>query len=151
MLVYKIEKEKYKNVFPPRGSLYSEGRWNRKDMWVVYTSESIALAKLEMLANSGSTLPTNRIVRSIEIKENAPIVEISTKDLPSNWAATPYPKNLASIIRKIIDSKSYVAAFVPSSQSQRERNFLLFPDFPEFDKYAKELDSEYEDFDPRLK
>ena len=151
MLVYKIEKKKYKNVFPARGSLYSEGRWSRKDMWVVYSSESIALAKLETLANSGSTLPRNRVVRTLEIKENAPMIEITAVDLPSNWAETPYPKNLASIIRKIINSGSYLGAIVPSSQSKREKNFLLFPDFPEFDKYVKELESEYEEFDPRLR
>ena len=118
MLVYKIEKKKYESIFPPRGSLYCDGRWSRKDMWVVYSSESIALAKLEILANTGSTLPKNRIVKIMEIEDNAPLVEITPEDLPSNWAETPYPKSLASIIRKIIGSGTYLGAIVPSSQSK---------------------------------
>jgi len=151
MLVYKIEKKKYESVFPSRGSLYCDGRWSRKDMWVVYSSESIALAKLETLANTGSTLPKNRIVKIMEIEDNAPMVEITPEDLPSNWAETPYPKTLASIIRKIIGSGTYLGAIVPSSQSKRERNLLLFPDFHEFNKYVKELESGEETFDTRLK
>ena len=151
MLVYKIEKAKYKDVFPPPGPLYSDGRWNRKYMWVVYTSESIALAKLETLANSGIKVPKNRILRIIEIKDDAPIIEVTTDDLPSNWAATPYPKGLANVISRIIESKSFVAAIVPSVQSQRERNILLFPDFPEFKVCVKEVETVQEYFDPRLK
>jgi len=79
------------------------------------------------------------------------MIEITAEDLTSNWAETPYPNTLASIIRKIINSGSYVGAIVPSSQSPGERNFLFFPDFPEFDKYVKELESYEESFDPRLK
>ncbi len=151
MLVYKIDKKKYKDVFPPRGSLHSDGRWSRRDMWVVYTSENIALAKLEALANSGRKIPKNRILRIINIKDDAPIIEITPDDLPSNWAATPYPKGLANIIRRIIESKSFVAAIVPSVQSKRERSMLLLPDFPEFEEHVQEEDTVDEYFDPRLK
>lgn len=151
MLVYRIEKSKYIDVFPPRGSLYSDGRWSRKGMWVVYTSANVALAKLEALANSGSKLPENRFLRIIEIKDDAPMVEITPDDLPSDWHRVPYPKSLATFIKGIIDSKLYVAALVPSVQSHKENNLLLFPDFPKFDQYVQPMDSEKEDFDPRLK
>lgn len=151
MLVYKIDKLKYSEFFPPRGSFYSSGRWSKQDMWVVYTSENIALAKLETLANTGQFIPKNRILRVIEIQDDAPIVNISTEDLPSNWSDVPYTDQLANSIREIIASKSYVAAIVPSVQSIRERNFLLFPDSPGFDKYVKQVEVIGEYFDRRLK
>ncbi|OEK00859.1 hypothetical protein BFP97_04755 [Roseivirga sp. 4D4] len=120
-------------------------------MWVVYTSENIALAKLETLANTGQFIPKNRVLRVIELKEDAPIVNISIEDLPDNWSDVPYSDQLANSIRKVIESKAYVAAIVPSVQSVRERNFLLFPDFPDFDKYVRQVEVIEEYFDRRLK
>lgn len=151
MQVFRIEKKAYVETFPPRGSLFAEGRWNKRGMWVIYTSETIALAKLETLANTGSTVPGNRVLRSIEIKDHAPVIEITPEDLPADWYQVPYPGELATIIKRIIDSKRYAAAIVPSAQSRREHNVLLFPDFPEFDRYVKQVSCEPEGFDARLK
>ncbi len=141
MLLYRIEKEKYLQVFPSRGSLFSEGKWNRKGVWVVYTSETVALAKLEALANSGSRLPDNRYLVTIELKDQAPVVQISVEDLPIDWFHIPYKKNLSHYIQQIIDSRLYVAAIVPSIQSPKEKNILLFPDYSKFDKYVKLVDT----------
>lgn len=151
MLMYRIEKAKYAAVFPPRGSLFSEGRWNRKGLWVVYTSETIALAKLEALANSGSKLPENRYLSTIEIDDQAPVVKINQKDLPADWHSVPYKKNLAQYTQQIIDSQSYAGAIVPSIHSPKEHNILLFPDYPEFNTYVRLISSEPEGFDARLK
>ncbi len=150
MLLYRIEKAKFQ-VFPSRGSLFSEGRWNRRGMWVVYTSETVALTKLEALANSGSRLPSNRYLITIEIDDKAPVVEISQEELPDDWYSIPYRKKLSNYIQQIIDSRMYVAAIVPSIQSPKEKNILLFPDYPKFDKYVKLVESEPELFDFRLK
>jgi RES domain-containing protein len=147
MLLYRIEKAKYLQVFPSRGSLFSEGRWNRKGMWVVYTSETVALAKLEALANSGSRLPSNRYLITIEIDDKAPVVEITQEELPDDWYSIPYRKKLSHYIQQILDSRMYVAAIVPSIQSTKEKNILLFPDYPKFDKYVKLVGNEPELFD----
>ena len=151
MLLYRIEKSKYKDTFPPRGSLFTEGRWSRRGMWVVYTSETVALAKLEALANSGSKLPDNRYLTTIELDDQAPVVDIAPETLPANWHRVPYPKHLAYIIKQLIADKSYVAALVPSIHSPHERNVLLFPDHPEFAQYVRLLKSEPVGFDSRLK
>ena len=151
MLVYRIEKAKYKDIFPTRGSLFAEGRWNRRGMWVVYTSETVALAKLEALANSGSKLPDNRYLTTIELDDQSPVVDISVESLPSSWNRVPYPKDLAYIIKQVIDEKQYAAALVPSIHSPMERNVLLFPDHPEFGQYVRLKGVEQERFDSRLK
>ena len=151
MLVYRIDKKKYKDTFPPKGSIYSEGRWNTKGIFVVYTSESVSLAKLETLANSGSKIPKNRALRIIEVADSSPLIQITVKDLPNDCQSIPSPKELSSIIKKIIDSGDYVGAIIPSVQSPWDNNVLLFPDFKDFRKYVKEMESEDEYFDPRLK
>lgn len=151
MHVYRIEKEKYKDTFPPRGSLFAEGRWNRKGMWVVYTSETVALAKLEALANSGAQLPANRYLSTIEIKDKAPVIQIKPEDLPVYWNQVPYSKTLSQYIQPIIESKEYVAVMVPSIHSPHEYNFLLLPDHPGYAQCIKLTKSEPLEFDKRLK
>ncbi len=151
MLLYRIEKQAYINIFPTRGSLFAEGRWNRRGMWVVYTSETVSLAKLEALANSGSKLPRNRYLSTIELDDQAPVVEILAESLPIYWNQVPYPRELAYIIKQVIEESAYVAALVPSIHSSMEVNVLLFPDHPEFDNYVKFIGAEPMDFDARLK
>lgn len=119
-------------------------------MWVIYSSESVALAKLETLANS-NFLPKNRYLSIIEVSDDAPLLEIKVKDLPSNWYAWPYPSRLADMIREIIDSDEYAGAIVPSAQSPRDSNILLFPDFSYFNDYVSEKERSDELFDERLK
>jgi RES domain-containing protein len=149
--LYRIEKQAYINTFPPRGSLFAEGRWNRRGMWVVYTSETVALAKLEALANSGSKLPDNRYLTTIDLNDQSPVVDIPMESLPSNWNKVPYPKDLAYVIKQVIDEKQYIAALAPSIHSPMERNVLLFPDNPEFGQYVKLVGTDPVSFDQRLK
>ena len=151
MYVYKIEKKKYKNTYPPRGSLFANGRWNTKDMWIVYTSENIALTKLEALANSGSQIPENRFLLTMEVSENAPLVEITVNDLPSNWSAVPYPRELSRMIKSIIDTGKFIGIIVPSVQSPQEKNIILLPSHPGFNEYVTKVDDTDVHFDPRLK
>lgn len=120
-------------------------------MWVVYTSETVALAKLEALANSGSRLPGNRCLLTIEIKDDAPVVEITPEDLLKDWHNVPFKKNLANYIQQIITSESYAAALIPSIHSPKECNILLLPDYAEFDQYVRLVSSEPEGFNARLK
>lgn len=151
MQVHRIEKKQHEDAYPPRGSLFANGRWSTKDMWVVYTSENIALAKLETLANCGPKTPENRFLLTFEIAEEAPLTEIMVEDLPSNWWQVPYPKELADMIREINTRREYVGVIVPSVQSSREKNILLLPDHPDFNKYVKKIEDSEENFDPRLK
>lgn len=151
MLVYRIEKKKHRDTWPPKGSLFANGRWNTRDMWVVYTSESIALAKLEALANCGPSIPENRFLLTLEVAEDSPMAEILSEDLPQDWWSVPYPRELSSIIKEIMNERKYVGVIVPSAQSPRERNLLLLPDHPDFNRYVTRKDDTDEFFDPRLK
>lgn len=150
MIVYRMEKEKYQDFWPSRGALYSEGRWNKPGQWIVYCSESIALCKLEVLANSGN-LPISRVVITVEIADNAPVYELTDDLMPALWYDVPYPDVLSEITGEFIKDNSYVAMKVPSAQSKREFNFLLNPAHEEFSKLVKVVSKEPESFDNRLK
>ncbi|GAB4240229.1 MAG: hypothetical protein Tsb0034_16610 [Ekhidna sp.] len=149
MLLYRIEKEIYRDQFPPIGSLYFDGRWHLTGMWVVYCSESIALAKLECLA-SATFLPDDRILKIIELKDTRNIKTIHRDELPSSWNDVGREINLAHITKKIM-KEGYLGMKVPSVLSPLEHNFLLFPEHPNFKKIVRHKETFNAYFDIRLK
>jgi len=143
MIIYRMEKES-------RGAIYSEGRWNKPGQWIVYCSVSIALCKLEILANSGN-LPISRVVISLEVADNAPVYELPEELMPPFWWGVPYPEVLSEITGEFLKDNTYAAMKVASAQSNREFNYLLNPSHPEFTNYVKVISTLPENFDPRLK
>lgn len=148
--VYRIEKNSRADLWPSQGALFSEGRWNRRGFWVIYTSESVSLAKLETLANAKS-LPVGRILLEIEIATNAPVVELKLAELPQNWMDIPYPTTLHQLTEELLAPGKSVALKVPSRQSPGEFNYLLYPLHPEFSKFIGLKGMFAIDFDHRLK
>ncbi|MEO1256331.1 MAG: RES family NAD+ phosphorylase, partial [Bacteroidota bacterium] len=130
MRLYRIEKEIYRDVFPPMGSLHFDGRWHTAGMWVVYCSESIALAKLECLA-SATFLPDERILKVIELKDIQEIKTVDRNELPTNWNNIGRERNLGFITKEIM-KEGFLGMKVPSVLSPLEHNFLLFPSHPRF-------------------
>ncbi len=149
MILYHLEKEKYREIWPPQGSLYGEGRWNKPGQWIIYTSPSIALAKLEILANE-PLLPDRRVCVTIEIDAQAEIYEINPNDLPEDWHAVPYPPYLHLFTKRSINQGNLLIK-VPSAQSWREFNYLINVRHPQFFDWVKVIDTHLELFDNRLK
>lgn len=149
MRLYRIEKEVYRDIFPPLGSLHFDGRWHKAGMWVVYCSESIALAKLECLA-SATFLPDGRILKIIEVEKNAHIKEIEREELSTNWNDVGRETNLSEITLKVMQ-EGFLGMRIPSVLSPLEYNFLLFPEHPDFKKYVKHEETYSAYFDVRLK
>ncbi|MBV6645327.1 MAG: RES domain-containing protein [Cyclobacteriaceae bacterium] len=149
MTLYHINKWKYRNIWPPEGSLFAEGRWNKPGQWIIYTSPTISLAKLEILANE-SMLPLQRICMTIAVDDSAEVYEIKATDLPQNWADSPYPKYLNQFTADFLQS-SHLILKVPSAQSPREHNYLLNVRHSDFLQLVHLQDISSEPFDPRLK
>ncbi len=149
MILYHLEKWKYKDVWPPEGTLHADGRWNIPGQWVVYTSPTISLAKLEILANE-TNLPIKRVCVTIEVPDTVDVYNISRKKLPFNWMSKPYPSALIALTTDFL-KKGKLIMQVPSAQSYTEYNYLLNVRHPEFYQLVKVLDVADESFDSRLK
>ncbi|MEQ9299355.1 MAG: RES family NAD+ phosphorylase [Cyclobacteriaceae bacterium] len=149
MILYHLDRYKYRDAWPPRGSLYGEGRWNRAGQWVIYCSPSIALAKLEILANE-SYLPVERVCMTIEVSGQPSVYKIKKKQLPNDWFAKPYPKFLHLMTRAFLES-DHLLMEVPSAQSHREHNYLIKVDHPRFNEDVRLINVLPEPFDDRLK
>ena len=153
MLVYRIDRKKYlKDTLKGIGaSMSSSFRWNSKHTRMVYTSESRALALLEITAhlNGVMEIPTDRYLVEIEIPDALKIQTLSIADLPKNWNAHPpsvFTQNLGdSFVQKL---KAPVLK-VPSSIVPQEFNLLINPYHPDALK-IEIISKERLAFDPRI-
>ena len=147
MILYHLDKWKYREIWPPEGTINAEGRWNYPGQWIIYSSPTVSLAKLEILANVN--LPIRRVCMTIEVKEKQKIFVVNLTDLPDNWMKKPHPHNLNKYTKEFLASDSILMK-VPSAQSYTEVNYLINVRHPKFGKLVKLIDVVEEPFDPRL-
>lgn len=148
MILYHLDKWKYREVWPPEGTLHAGGRWNKPGQWIIYASTVVSLTKLEILANE-SMIPVKRVCMTISV-EDPEVMEVLISDLPINWMEVPYPKGLLLLTTEFLKSKKLLLK-VPSAQSPREFNYLINARHPDFHKKVSLVSVDVEPFDPRLK
>jgi len=131
------------------GGLYASGRWHSKGTRILYFSEHISLAKLEILVNA-SFLPKNMCMLTIAVAENLEVEVVEKKELPKDWNEYPYNDELKRITNFWLNRKKSAILKVPSSQSDIEFNYLINPLHKDTTK-IKVIDKKKIDFDNRLK
>lgn len=127
MLVYRIGSHKRIQDLQGTGGLYVAGRWHQKGTRILYTSSSISLAKLEVLANSIGKIPRSLALITLEFPDNAPMKMITADQLPVNWHHYPYPSQLSQLTENWLREGAAWIMRVPSAQSPTEYNYLFDP------------------------
>jgi RES domain-containing protein len=132
---WRVVKGKYGGeAFSGEGALKFGGRWNSRGTPLVYTSESLSLATLEILAG-GISMPLLSKYVKIPVDFDASLIEsFSVGSLPKEW--TNYPPSIKT--QKIGDnwvkeSRSVVLK-VPSVVIKEEFNYLINPFHSDFNK-----------------
>lgn len=148
MILYHLDKWKYRKTWPPEGTIHAEGMWNKPGQWLIYTSPTISLAKLEILANVNN-LPIKRVCMTIEVQDGLKIFKVKLSELPLDWNKKPHPIHLNKYTEEFLKSDSIVMQ-VPSAQSYTESNFLINVRHPKFNNLVKRLNVVDEPFDSRL-
>ena len=151
MDLWRICRSKYEaSAFTGSGAEQTGGRWNFKGFPIIYSSENLSLATLEMFVHvSPETLPADLIsVRGI-LPDSISAEEIQESDLPSNWRDYPAPVDLQALGTEWLRKRSSLALRVPSAINPQERNILLNPAHPEIKKLKVESGRPFH-FDPRL-
>lgn len=135
MRVYRIERKKYLNTtLKGIGAALTEGyRWNSLNTYLVYISESRALATLEVSVHLdlSEDLPTDRYYVEIDIPDKVEILEVSTEDLPNNWDAKPPILETQFIGDDFVKDNSAAVLKVPSCVVPPEFNYLINPNHPD--------------------
>ncbi|MFB6231519.1 MAG: RES family NAD+ phosphorylase [Salinibacter sp.] len=146
--VWRIVKEKYADsAFSGEGARRAGGRFNSPDNPVVYSSESLALAELEILVN----LPTDRLLSSyVAFRAEIPDSRVEALDhtkLPEGWREDPVPDSVRKIGDQWLKSERSLALRVPSAVVPAEDNILINPEHPAFEEVKIEgpFDPEIDD------
>lgn len=135
MKVFRIEREKYlETTLEGIGAALTEGyRWNSLNTCLVYTTESRALATLEVSVHLdlSEDLPLDRYYVEIDIPDDITILEIKIDDLPDGWDSKPPILETQYIGDDFVKEKNAAVLKVPSSIVQQEFNYLINPNHPD--------------------
>ena len=131
MIVYRLSAVMYASDLTGRGAELAGGRWNNKGTALVYTSESRALALLEVAVH----LPLGIMARdyaliTIELPD-VPFSTIYKTLLPPDWKAWPPSPSTRTIGVGFVKKSEYLILKVPSALIPDEYNFLINPKHPE--------------------
>lgn len=148
MIVYRITLAIYSTKLVASGN---PARWNSKDVKMIYTAESRALACLENIVHRNSKgLQTNFRVMQINIPGNILIEKITEADMIKDWKEfnkMPFTQSLGD---KWTRTGKTAVLKVPSAVVTGDFNYLLNPaheDFPSI----KLLSTQPFEFDDRIK
>jgi RES domain-containing protein len=133
--VWRIVKEKYAgSAFDGEGARRAGGRFNSPGSPVIYTSESLALAQLEILVN----LPTDRLLADyVAFRADLPEDRVATlgrEGLPESWREAPAPRSVRRVGDRWLESGRSLALRVPSAVVPAESNVLINPRHPAFEE-----------------
>ncbi|MFW2439941.1 MAG: RES family NAD+ phosphorylase [Arenicellales bacterium] len=148
---YRLVKKKYTSKpLDGLGGLHVDGRWHSKGKPIIYSSQSIALAKMEILTRLGGERPLMKAYSVFEIVfDEAETCRLEQSDLPDEWDSWPYGEATQMIGDNWIDEGKYLAMSVPSATEPRERNILINPLHPKI-RTVKAIDIGPAMFDDRL-
>ncbi len=149
MLVYRIAKQEFIKDLTGIGAKTVGGRWNRKGEALLYTSTSVSLSVLEVLAHIPTAyFPDTMAMATIEVPDNL-ISAIRIEQLQENWNKIPAPSSLQNITSQWVTEGKYLGFKVPSIIVPKEHNLLINPLHSDF-KNVKLINVEPFSFDTRL-
>ncbi len=133
MIVYRICSSQYNDDLSGTGAKLFGGRWNSKGIPMLYVSEHISLAVLEMLVNNQfQDFSIELSLLRISIPDTIDVKEIKLTKLKSAWNEDhSYSKFIGN---EFIKSKTNLLLKVPSAVVMDEHNFLINPLHTDFKK-----------------
>ncbi len=148
MIAYRLATVQYADDLSGEGASIYGGRWNPAGIKAVYTSQSISLSILEILAKTrAKTTPVDYQLIILEFPENL-MTAIRISQLKEGWKShVEYTQWIGEEFLK--DNKSLVMQ-VPSAIVERENNFILNPLHKDFSK-VKIKETEALNLDKRLR
>ena len=144
------KKKQRSNDLSGTGAYNEGGRWNNVGVYALYTSESRALAALEVLVHvEESELPPNLYIMTIEIDDSAPIYEVKDSELPKAWRQ---PENIAlkTLGDKLFGDNKYIGIKTRSAVMSNEYNYILKPLYPGYSNLIKVISVDDYNVDERL-
>lgn len=148
MILYRFAHRKFAHELSGTGAKLKGGRWNPAGIPVLYTSEHISLAVLEILANAHTLAELQAIqLMEIELPSTTDVQEIRLQSLKKNWYTDfEYTQWMG---REIMQLQKTLVCRCPSAIIHKEHNYLINPLHPDFKKVKLRDTSDFY-FDERL-
>jgi RES domain-containing protein len=137
-------------AFDGEGARVEGGRWNSPGTPVVYTSQTAALAALEMLVHLGRASVLHAYVLIPCTIDEVVVSRLDRNRLPQKWRSYPAPHELQLIGDEWVKSGTAAVLEVPSAVIATDSNYLLNPQHSDF-QGIRVLDPQPFDFDVRLR
>lgn len=133
MIVYRICNTIYSDDISGTGAKLFGSRWNSKGNSMLYVTEHISLAVLEMLVhNEFKDFSIDLSLLDITVPETTDIKEIKLNKLKPGWIEDiSYTKFIGD---EFIQSEKSLIMKVPSAVINEEHNYLINPQHPDFKK-----------------
>lgn len=135
-------------AFSGEGARQFGGRWNSPGMVVVYASEHLSLAALEILVHLQPRGALRFVAFAVEF-DDVLIAKMPASALPEHWRAEPPGAATMEIGDAWVRAGRTAVLSVPSVIVPEERNYLLNPLHPDFSRIKVQAPIEFT-FDPRL-
>lgn len=148
MIVYRLASEMYKDDLSGNGAKLFGGRWNSVGLPVLYTTENISLAVLEILVRADmQTIPLTYHLIKIDIPDAIQSLSIITGKLKTAWKDDlGYTQWMGD---EFIKSNKLLLLKVPSAIVDEENNYILNPGHGDFKKVKISAVKKFQ-FDKRL-
>ena len=133
MIIYRLATEIYKKDLSGNGAKLYGGRWNSPGRAVLYTTENISLAVLEILVRADmQTIPLTYHLINIEIPDSMEALSISTSKLKTSWKDDlGYTQWMGD---EFIKFNKLLLLKVPSAVVDEENNYIINPAHADFKK-----------------
>jgi RES domain-containing protein len=136
--------------FDGEGAFLFGGRWNTKGTRLLYASENLSLAALEMLVHlNRKQLLASYSYASLQFDEKFVLPVEKFRKLPSNWRDSPSPITVQQIGDEWARSNASLGLQVPTAILPAEHNYLINVSHPDFSKIKLGKPSPFT-FDDRL-
>ncbi len=136
-------------AFSGEGAWRYGGRWNSRNVRVIYASEHQSTAALEVFVHNKPFNP-NEKYKAFRLEwPDRSTKRFPAEKLPANWRIFPPPMETREIGDHWVQQRRSAVLALPSAISPADTNFLLNPEHPDFKQIRIAPPVDYE-FDPRL-
>ena len=148
MIVYRLASSAYKNDMSGNGAKIYGGRWNPVGFPILYCTENISLAVLEILIRTDKHIvPRNYYLVKLNIPDTAKTITINRSNFGADWKEDiGYTQWLGA---EFIKNSQAPVLKIPSAIVDEEHNFICNPAHTDFHK-IKIVSSKKFEFDKRL-
>ena len=136
-------------AFTGQGASRYPGRWNHASIRMIYTAGSLSLAAMEMLVHLDEAKILN-LFTYIPVSFDVGLCrDLPAGQLPKDWAQDSAPASTREIGTRWIQKRESLVLVVPSAVVPIEKNYLINPLHPDFDKLEIGKPQSFQ-FDERL-